>query len=279
MFLGTDYSDFTDVGTLTAFIGSSGSKLSTTLFNGTPSGVDDGAVIAYGSLGSTIYPVRARNISNPSNGRGVGIELQPPGGSNSFRTGGRIISAQETTNKDYMDFVVNDAGSMRTMLRLSPNQNAVSPFNDNVLNLGLPSARWAVVYAATGAINTSDKRSKQDIASLDDAEKRVSVALKGLVKKFRFKDAVAEKGGAARIHVGVIAQEVVAAFQTEGLNANHYGILCYDKWDEQPEIVEQVLDEEGNATGETVVVQQYVAAGDRYGVRYDQLLAFILAAL
>jgi hypothetical protein len=91
----------------------------------------------------------------------------------------------------------------------------------------------------------------------------VAVALKGLVKKYRFKDAVAAKGDDARIHVGVVAQEVIAAFASEGLDANRYGLLCYDEWKEE-------LDEDQN------VVK---AAGDRYGIRYDQLLAFIIAAI
>jgi hypothetical protein len=40
----------------------------------------------------------------------------------------------------------------------------------------------------------------------------VAVSLKGLIKKFRFKESVQAKGDAARIHDGVIAQEVAAAF-------------------------------------------------------------------
>jgi len=131
------------------------------------------------------------------------------------------------------------------------------PVSDNTISLGGSSNRWSVVYAGTGTINTSDEREKQDIAALDAAEKRVAVALKGLVKKFRFKDAVQAKGDGARIHVGVIAQEVIAAFQAEGLDATHYGLLCYDQWD----------------------AEEDKPSGNRYGVRYEELLAFIIAAL
>jgi len=130
------------------------------------------------------------------------------------------------------------------------------PLTDNATTCGTGSNRWSVVYAATGAINTSDLRVKQDVADLDEAEKRVAASLKKLVKKFRFKDAVSLKGDAARIHVGVIAQDVVAAFKTEGLDANRYGVLCFDQWE----------DENG--------VQQ-----DRYGVRYEELFSFIIGAL
>jgi hypothetical protein len=126
------------------------------------------------------------------------------------------------------------------------------PWVDNTLRLGGPSNRWTEVYAAAPAINTSDFNQKQDITALDDAEKRVATALKGLIKKFRFKDAVSQKGEDARIHVGVIAQEVGAAFEEEGLDPERYGIFCKDRL------------EDGS----------YV-----YGVRYEELLAFVIAAL
>ena len=143
------------------------------------------------------------------------------------------------------------------------------PQVDGSPNLGTASQRWSTVYATTPTINTSDEREKQDIAALDDAEKRVATALKGLVKKFRFKDAVQNKGDAARIHVGVIAQDVIAAFQAENLNPMRYGIVCYDQWDAQPE----ELDADSN------VLTPARPAGNRYGVRYEELLAFIIAAL
>jgi hypothetical protein len=145
----------------------------------------------------------------------------------------------------------------------------VRPGGDNTQTLGAAAKRWSVVYAGTGTINTSDEREKQQISALDDAERRVAVALKGLVKKYKYNDAVAIKGPDARIHVGVIAQEVVAAFAAEGLDATRYALLCHDTWEAEPE----ELAFEGNAT---IPGRE---AGERYGVRYDELLAFMIAAL
>jgi len=130
------------------------------------------------------------------------------------------------------------------------------PSADAVGNLGSATNRWNVVFAATPTISTSDEREKQDIAMLDDAEKRVAVALKGLVKKFRFKDAVEKKGDDARIHVGVIAQEVKAAFEAEGLDGHRYGVLCYDEWEDDGGVMQ-----------------------NRYGIRYEELLAFVISTL
>ena len=135
---------------------------------------------------------------------------------------------------------------------------------------GGPSNRWSVVYAVNGTIQTSDANEKTEIANLDEAEKRVATRIKGSIKKFKFKDAVADKGSDnARIHVGVIAQEVGDAFRSEGLDPNKYGIFCHDEWDAQDEIL----------TKDGQIQQPARAAGSRYGVRYDELLAFVIAAI
>jgi hypothetical protein len=143
------------------------------------------------------------------------------------------------------------------------------PVSDNTVTLGGSSFRWSTVYAGTGTINTSDAREKQQIRTLTEQEKAVAVRLKSLIRAFKFNDAVESKGGGARIHIGVIAQDVRAAFNAEGLAAEDYAILCYDEWPEQPE----ERDEEGN------VFQDYKPAGNRYGIRYDELYSFIFGAL
>jgi hypothetical protein len=128
----------------------------------------------------------------------------------------------------------------------------VRPSGDNTMSLGSASFKWSTVYAATGTINTSDEREKQQIRSLTDAERAVAVRLKSLIRAFKFNDAVKKKGDGALIHIGVIAQDVKAAFEAEGLDANRYGMFCAD-------VVED------NSTV--------------YGVRYEELLAFVIGAI
>jgi hypothetical protein len=77
---------------------------------------------------------------------------------------------------------------------------------DNVIDLGQINSRFDDIFATNGTIQTSDRNEKQDIEELDEAERRVAVAAKGLLRKFRWKDAVEEKGDDARIHFGIIAQ-------------------------------------------------------------------------
>ena len=128
---------------------------------------------------------------------------------------------------------------------------------DNSLDLGHSVARWDDIYATNGTIQTSDRNEKQDIAELSDAEQRVAVAAKGLLRKFRWKDSVAEKGDDARIHFGIIAQDLQAAFEAEGLDAGDYAMFISTTW----------TDEETNEEK------------TRMGVRYSELLAFIISAI
>jgi hypothetical protein len=135
------------------------------------------------------------------------------------------------------------------------------PLPDNTIGLGAASSRWSTVYAGTGTINTSDEREKQQIEFIDPA---VLTAWKKVnFKQFKFNDAVEKKGDKARLHFGVIAQQVKEAFESEGLDAFEYGLLCYDEWEETPE----EKDEEGN------IRTAYRPAGNRYGVRYEEALA------
>lgn len=161
---------------------------------------------------------------------------------------------------------------------------SISPGADNAYSCGTSAKRWSVVYAGTGAINTSDANTKCQVEDLDDAEKRVAVKLKGLIKKFKFKDAVEEKGDAARIHVGAIAQDVEAAFKAEGLNAGKYALFCSDIWYEK-EVLVQYESEDGQEPRTELKVQQFKEPIDgstkkvRLGLRYDQLLAFIISSI
>jgi len=151
-----------------------------------------------------------------------------------------------------------------------PDNGGVRPATDNDQALGLWAFRWSTGYAGAGTINTSDARVKTDVRDLTEAERAVAARVKGLIRAFRYTDAVDQKGSAARTHFGVMAQEVADAFAAEGLDAMAYGIVCYDAWDEQPALVDE-------ATGETIEPAR--PAGDSWGIRYDELMAFLMGAL
>jgi hypothetical protein len=145
-------------------------------------------------------------------------------------------------------------------------------YPDNTSKLGYPSYRWTVVYAVSGTINTSDANQKQQIRSLDDAEKAVARRIKGLIKAFKWNDSVAEKGDGARIHVGVIAQDVQAAFIAEGLDPSRYGMFCSDSW-------YAVDGDAGKASDPHTADTEGAVEVTQLGIRYDQLLSFVISAL
>lgn len=227
---------------------------------------------------------------------------------------------------------------MRTSDIIPTNGSGVG--SDNLEDLGDASFRFDDVFATNGSIQTSDEREKQDIEELTQAEQNVAVACKGLLRKYRWIDAVAEKGDNARIHFGIIAQDLKAAFEAEGLDAGRYAMFTDSEWwetstdvaaveaqdavyedvtipavTEEQLVTEAVVDDEGNeveaAVYETVVVeeesteQRLVSEAieakeaytrketydteaeapegairkERMGVRYNELLAFIIAAI
>jgi len=153
---------------------------------------------------------------------------------------------------------------------LAPSGSMYSNPNSNV-DLGTASNTWDNGYINGGSWSGSDRNLKQDIEDLSEAELRVATALKGLMKKFRLKDAVVKKGDEARIHIGVIAQDVKSAFEAEGLDAYRYALLGEDTWwSKQDEEGEWIFKDE-----ETEGFTKHI----KMSVRYEQLLAFIISAL
>ena len=185
---------------------------------------------------------------------------------------------------------------------------ASETITDNSKDVGSASFRWDDIYATNGTIQTSDRNEKQDIEELSDAEQRVAVAAKGLLRKFRWQSSVVENGDNARTHFGIIAQDLQAAFAAEGLDAGDYAMFISTTWWEQAvevpaveavdEVTETSVDEDGNEI--VTVTTMAVEAKDAYtridaysteeeapegatqrtrlGVRYSELLAFIIAS-
>ena len=226
-----------------------------------------------------------------------------PDGTTSLTTMGAVLI--DSSNYTYLA-AYDASGNPMSRAGCSPVSNAFVPMGTSgEMALGGSARLWSQVYAATGTINTSDERQKQDVGGIPDdvldAWGEVGWC------QFRFRDAVDQKGGEARLHSGVIAQRVIEAFARHGLDASDYGLLCYDTWEATPDIVttervltkhavyEQVLvreaeyDDDGNMVrapvyenGDLISPEEYeevttttpgIAAGDRYGIRYEEALA------
>lgn len=139
----------------------------------------------------------------------------------------------------------------------------ILPITDNARTLGSSSFRWSTVYAGSGTINTSDARLKRDIGGVGDA--LLDVWSNVGWSRYRFIDAWEAKGEGARWHVGLIAQQVRDAIDArlgEGA-AVTLGLVCHDCWD----ALDEQRDEDGHVT------RPGRAAGDRWGLRYEECLA------
>lgn len=159
---------------------------------------------------------------------------------------------------------------------------------DNAQTLGTASKRWSTVYAGTGTINTSDAREKTPVTPFNAVEIAAASAMAKEIGSYQFLASIAEKGDAARHHIGLTVQRAIEILEDNGLNPFKYGFICHDAWPdivvEHPAVVavDDELDEDGNVIrpgtpakdAYTEIVQ---AAGDRYAFRYDQLALFIAA--
>ena len=139
--------------------------------------------------------------------------------------------------------------------------------SDNTMDLGSITGRYDDIYATNGTIQTSDRNEKEAIASLTPTEMLVAARLSSSFKNFKWKDAVAEKGDAARMHSGIIAQDVQDAFAAEGLDASDYAMFISGTWWEHEGTTYDTLEEAPEGATERT----------RLGIRYPELLAFVAA--
>jgi len=165
----------------------------------------------------------------------------------------------------------------------------IIPGRDDATDLGTPNFRFDDVFATNTTITaTSDERLKQDIASLTTAEMNAAKRISALFKTYRWKNRVLEKGDKARTHTGVIAQQVKAALEAEGLDYAKYGFIGFDEWYEDSEGTKLPIDAptrqgdpipvDTNAElGGNIVVPAGFEKKSRYSIRIGELLAFIAA--
>jgi len=190
-------------------------------------------------------------------------------------------------------FAINGTGSGGAGLYfgsgvLLPTNNSPA-LSDNTVDLGAISYRFNDAFVTNGVTAGSDGNLKQDIAELTDAEQRVAVAAKGLLRKFRWIDAVEAKGDDARIHFGIIAQDLQAAFEAEALDAGRYAMFMSNTWWEtETEVAAVEATEDTDAVDAYTRTDTYDTAEEapegatertRLGVRYSELLAFIISAI
>jgi len=126
---------------------------------------------------------------------------------------------------------------------------------DNIIDIGDSGRRFKDIYATNGTIQTSDAREKTSVSPMSTAELNVAKKLAKDIGFFQWLKSIDKKGEGARRHCGQTVQNIIATFDSEGLDAFDYAMICYNSWKA----------EDGSP------------AGDRYALRVDQLNSFIAA--
>lgn len=136
------------------------------------------------------------------------------------------------------------------------------------------------IYVQNAPVVVSDREHKTEIGGIPDQVLDAWALVN--YSQFKMKAAVEEKGAAARYHVGVIAQEIRDTFESVGLDATQYGILCHEEWDavEPVEFQPAVYDEAtGELTSEEIPESLDVEAGEIWMVRMEECLALEAALM
>ncbi len=147
------------------------------------------------------------------------------------------------------------------------------PSADNAKTLGVAAKRFSTIYAATGAINTSDEREKEWAGGISEREYAAGLEIIGELGWYQWIESVQQKGAEARLHFGARAQRVFAILDKhlgEG-SWRAYALACYDAWPAE------YSDGDGGKPGKMPV--EISPAGDRYGLRIDQLLTLLIACM
>jgi len=162
-------------------------------------------------------------------------------------------------------------GNLRWTMTAAGHQIAA---DDNAYDICSASKRARTIYAGTGTINTSDAREKNWRGGLTAAEMRSARTISDGIGIFQFKDG-------KRDHCGVKAQAVIAALEAEDLDPFAYAFVCYDEWHSVPAIpaVKEKKSRKGEVVRHAAPAQPGKPAGDRYGIRADELNFFLAAAL
>ena len=277
----------------------------------------DGSAIFAGSVivGKTSDDATVAGMALRGNGVGVFTRASSEAlYANRLSTDGEIIKfAKDTVTVGSIGTEISTMLTLDTPLRylqfssgtsgnilIDGSAGTLRPNTDNVFDLGAGVYRYDNIYATNGTIITSDRNEKEAIASLTPTEMLVAARLSSSFKNFKRKSAVAKKGlDAARLHSGIIAQDVQDAFAAEGLDAGDYAMFISNTWWETQtdvpavEAVAEELDADGVVLTEAVEAKDAYTRTDTYdtleeapvgatertrlGVRYPELLAFVAA--
>lgn len=102
---------------------------------------------------------------------------------------------------------------------------AIMPYNDNVYPAGGPRNRFTTIHLTSGPIITSDATHKYGSQGIDESV--LKAWGKVIFKQYKLIGEMSR--GVHHTHFGVLAQDIVAAFASEGLDAIDFGIVSFEE--------------------------------------------------
>ena len=185
-------------------------------------------------------------------------------------------------------------GSGDTGLKIDAANDIIRPYTitgtggrDNAIDLGSGSHRYQVVYAGTGAINTSDERLKNNIA---DTDLGLDFINKLKPKKYKLND-----GKSDRIHYGLISQDVETVLGDISKATKDFAgfiktDISADNKDDLDKVTKLIDDNVDPLTGEAYTSDKLKILQDRkteienknddiYALRYEEFISPIIKAI
>lgn len=183
------------------------------------------------------------------------ISLKTADGTDNTQVSIKITNGGSSDDSSFI--YANSLNKSGGFLNLGVNPGAIYPIGTTkTINLGKSDAYWNNLYAETSHIGSSDRRFKDDIKEIDDSVLDAWGDISWT--QYRFSKAIEQKGlENARIHTGLIAQQIDEVFRSHGIDASDYGVFCYDKWDEKVE-EEVVIDKEAVFKNKIVIDKEAV---------------------
>lgn len=175
-----------------------------------------------------------------------------------FNVGNAIISSEG--GQDLKLYASDEDNNLRFGVLYDGNGKVVegwafNPWGGAPINLGSGLHKWECVYAAVGAINTSDRNEKNSIENLDEES---CIEFLKTWKPVSYK---MNNGTSDRKHYGFIAQDIEESMKKLGIASKDFaGFIKSQKSDEH-------VDEYGRTVAEERIGEY------EYGLRYSEFIA------
>ena len=188
-----------------------------------------------------------------------------------------LLGGSTSADGAYLSLYGNNSSYAAGFARIATGTSLIYYFEDTnfapstPVKLGAGGYKWGQIYSTNSSISTSDSRLKNSVKDIDD--KLLDAWGNIEPKQYKFNDATEKKGEKARYHTGYLAQDIQAECEKQGVNASDYGLFCYDEWEEQEEVSEEIeTEKDGEKVKEKRVIQPRREKGNSYALRYEEAL-------